>query len=67
KENPTPFKGLKPSITAWGQANRLLAGPFGSAKEANAFLAALKKAGVGGAFVWTSPAGQVVDALGGSK
>lgn len=67
KENPTPFKGLKPSITAWGQANRLLAGPFGSAKEANAFLAALKKAGVGGAFVWTSPAGQVVDALGSSK
>jgi hypothetical protein len=61
------FKGQKPYVTVWGQSNRLLAGPFTSAKEAGAFLAALKKAGVGGGFVWTSPAGQVVDALGGAK
>lgn len=67
KDDPAVFKGLKPHVTAWGQANRLLAGPFASAKEANAFLAQLKKAGVSGAFLWTSPAGQVVDALGGSK
>jgi Flp pilus assembly protein TadD len=67
KDDPAVFKGLKPHVTAWGQANRLLAGPFASAKEANAFLAQLKKAGVSGAFVWTSPAGQVVDALGGVK
>lgn len=67
KDDPAVFKGQKPYVTVWGQSNRLLAGPFTSAKEAGAFLAALKKAGVGGAFVWTSPAGQVVDALGGAK
>lgn len=67
KENPALFKGLRPNITAWGQSSRLLAGPFATAKEANAFLAQLKKAGATGAFVWTSPAGQVVEPLGGGK
>ncbi len=67
KDNLATFKGQKPNVTAWGQSNRLLAGPFATTKEANAFLAALKKAGVGGAFVWTSPAGQLVDTLGGGK
>ena len=67
RDNPALFKGLRPNVTVWGQSNRLLAGPFGSAKEANAFLASLKKAGIGGGFVWTSPAGQVVDALGTAK
>lgn len=67
KDNPAIFKGMKPYTTAWGQANRLLAGPFSSAKEANAFLAQLKKVGESGAFLWTSPAGQVVDTLGGGK
>lgn len=67
RENSELFKGLKPGVTTWGQSNRLLAGPFASQKEAAAFLAKLKKAGVSGAFVWSSPAGQVVDALGGGK
>lgn len=67
RENPELFKGLKPGVTAWGQANRLLAGPFASQKEAAAFLARLKKAGISGAFVWSSPAGQVVDNLGAGK
>lgn len=67
RENPALFKSQKPSVTATGQSNRLLAGPFTTAKSANAFLTALKKAGVGDAFVWTSPAGQLVDALGGGK
>ena len=67
RENAELFRVLKPSTTIWGQSNRLLAGPFASQKEAAAFLAKLKKAGVSGAFVWSSPAGQVVDALGGSK
>jgi hypothetical protein len=67
RDNPELFKGLKPGVTVWGQSNRLLAGPFASQKEAAAFLAKLKKAGVSGAFVWSSPAGQVVDALGGGK
>jgi len=67
RENAELFKGLKPSVTSWGQSNRLLAGPFDSQKEAAAFLAKLKKAGVSGAFVWSSPTGQVVDALGSAK
>ena len=67
KNNPEVFKAKKPFVAAWGQANRLLAGPFGSQKEAAAFLAALKKAGVGGGFIWSSPAGQAVDPLGGGK
>lgn len=67
RENPAVFKGQKANVTVWGQANRLLAGPFATTKEANAFLAALKKAGVNGAFVWTSPAGQLVDVLGAAK
>ena len=65
KDDPAVFKGKKAYLTAWGQANRLLAGPFESQKEATAFLAALKKVGGSGAFAWTSAAGQVVDPLGG--
>ena len=67
KADPVVFKGKKPFVTAFGQSNRLLTGPFESQKEAAAFLAALKKAGVAGAFVWTSTAGQVVDPLGPGK
>ncbi|MBX9642913.1 MAG: SPOR domain-containing protein, partial [Novosphingobium sp.] len=55
RDNPELFKGLKSGVTAWGQSNRLLAGPFATQKEAAAFLAKLKKAGVSGAFVWSSP------------
>jgi hypothetical protein len=67
RANPALFMGRSPRTTPWGQTNRLLAGPFASAREANAFLAQLKKAGMEGAFVWTSPAGQVVEALGAGK
>ena len=67
KGDPEVFKGKKPFVSAWNQSNRLLAGPFESQKEAAAYLTQLRKAGVAGAFVWTSPAGQVVDALGGGK
>ena len=48
---------------AWGQTNRLLTGPFESAAAANAFIVQLRRADIDGAFVWTSPAGQVVDAI----
>lgn len=53
---------LEPHVTPWGQANRLLAGPYDSPKAANAALAALKKAGLDG-FVFTSDAGQAVEKL----
>lgn len=66
KDDAALFKGRKAFTSTWGQANRLLTGPFDTAAQANAFVAQLKKAGVGGAFAWNSPAGQVVDALPGS-
>ena len=63
KAEAAVFKGKKGHISAWGQTNRLLTGPFESETAAKAFIAQLKKAGVDGAFMWNSPAGQVVDAL----
>ena len=59
--------GRVASVSAWGQTNRLLTGPFESTAAANQFIAQLRKEDVPGAFVWTSPAGQVVDALGPGK
>jgi len=56
------FKAKKPWTTPWGQTNRLLVGPFETQAAAQAFLKDLKKKDVD-AFVWTSPAGQAVDAL----
>jgi Flp pilus assembly protein TadD len=60
-----PFKGRQSFVAAWGQTNRLLTGPFESERAANAFIAQLRRGSIDGAFVWTSPAGQVVDQLGG--
>ena len=62
KDNPGLFKGQSASISDWGRTNRLLAGPFATEAAADAFLAKARKADLD-AFVWTSPAGQVVDAL----
>jgi Flp pilus assembly protein TadD len=59
------FRNRKANVTAWGQSNRLLAGPFETEAAAVTFVAQLRRADVPGAFVWTSPAGQVVDAVGG--
>ncbi|WP_140420561.1 SPOR domain-containing protein [Novosphingobium sp. B 225] len=67
KEEPEILGKYKAATSAWGASNRLLAGPFASESAASAVVARLKKAGIGGAFVWTSPAGQVVDPLGGAK
>ena len=63
RDDPEVFKGRKPQVSAFGQSTRLLTGPFATQAQATAFLAQLRKAGVSGAYVWTSPAGQVVDAL----
>ncbi|MBB4858475.1 tetratricopeptide (TPR) repeat protein [Novosphingobium chloroacetimidivorans] len=64
KTEPTLFKGRQASVSDMGRTNRILVGPFETQKAANAFVAQAKKAELGGAFVWTSPAGQVVDPLG---
>lgn len=57
------FRGKSPFVSNWGRTNRLLTGPFPSEAAANQFIAQLRKADIDGAFLWTSPAGQVVDAL----
>ncbi|PEQ12643.1 hypothetical protein B2G71_10040 [Novosphingobium sp. PC22D] len=62
--NAALFKGREAHISQMGRTNRVLAGPFESQKAAASFLADAGKAGFDGAFVWTSPAGQVVDILG---
>lgn len=67
RNDPELFKGRKGFTSAWGAATRLLTGPFPNEKAASAMLAQLKKAGISDAFVWTSPAGQVVDPLPGTK
>lgn len=67
RENAKLFGPRKGHTSAWGQTNRLLTGPFESEKAATAFIVQLKKEKIDGAFVWTSPAGQVVDVLAAGK
>lgn len=64
KDDPATFKGKVPFVAEWGATNRLVTGPFATDKAASAFVADLKKAGVGGAFLFRSDAGETVDPLG---
>ena len=52
----------KPHVAAWGQTNRLVAGPFASAREADALVARLKEKKVD-SFRFTSEQGQEVKPL----
>jgi len=63
KDDPELFRGRKAWVSDWGRTNRLLVGPFETEKAAGSFNEKLHKADHDGTFVWTSPAGQVVDAL----
>lgn len=63
RSSPDLFKNRKPYTAEMGRTNRILIGPFDTKKAADQFLADAKKAGVDGAYPWTSPAGQVVDPL----
>jgi hypothetical protein len=58
------LKGKGPWTAKNRATNRLLAGPFKSADEAQAAVSRLRKAGVG-AFQWQSEDGEAVDKLGG--
>ncbi|MCJ2183919.1 SPOR domain-containing protein [Novosphingobium sp. 1949] len=60
---PALFKGREPHVSQMGRTNRILVGPFDSKRAAGDFLDDFTRAGNGGALVWTSPAGQVVDTL----
>lgn len=52
----------KAHTAAWGQNNRLVAGPFGSAKEADEMVTQLKEKGVD-SFRFTSARGEDVNLL----
>ncbi|GGC25576.1 hypothetical protein GCM10011371_11480 [Novosphingobium marinum] len=56
----------KAYVSEMGQTNRMVTGPFESAAAANRFVSDLEDAGIDGPYIWTSPAGQVVDPLPGS-
>jgi len=57
------LKGRSGYVSDMGRTNRLLVGPFDSAAKAGKFVADLRGSELDGAYVWTSPAGQVVDTL----
>jgi tetratricopeptide (TPR) repeat protein len=57
------LKGAEPFIIAWGQTNRLLAGPFDSQANARKALNALSADNID-SFIWTSPEGAAVAPLG---
>ncbi|MBO9724545.1 MAG: SPOR domain-containing protein [Novosphingobium sp.] len=63
KQAPALFKGREPYVSEMGRTNRILIGPFATQKAASSFMADAKKQGFSDALPWTSPAGQVVDAL----
>lgn len=63
RQAAAPLKGRKPYVSDMGRTNRMLVGPFESAAQANKFVAELRGVGLGDPYVWTSPAGQVVDTL----
>ena len=58
------LKGKGPWTAKNRATNRLLAGPYKSAAEAQSAVTRLRKAGIG-AFQWTSDEGEAVDKLGG--
>nr|WP_301332658.1 SPOR domain-containing protein [Parerythrobacter lacustris] len=60
---PDVLGKLKPNTTPWGEANRLLAGPYPSLQEARKALNLLKEKGIEG-FTYTSPEGQEIKPLG---
>jgi tetratricopeptide (TPR) repeat protein len=63
KQAPAAFKGRSAWTTPLRATNRLLAGPFKNANEAQGFVNQLRKADIS-AFVFTSEAGQKISKLG---
>lgn len=63
RKSPELLKGHKAYVSKMNRTNRMLTGPFSTRKAANAFITNLRKGGVEGPYLWSSPAGQVVDAL----
>lgn len=62
RKAPDVLGSLTAHVTPWGEANRLLAGPVGSAQAARAMVNDLKAKGLD-TFAFTSPAGLEIDPL----
>lgn len=62
-KNATIFKGQSGFTAPFGRLQRLLVGPFDTMRDANSWLASLKKNG-GDGFVWTSDTGEEVNPVG---
>ncbi len=62
RKAPDVLSDLSPHVTSWGQSNRLLAGPYSSARAARNAMNSLKEDGVD-SFTFTSPEGQEIDEL----
>lgn len=62
KQAPAAFKGRSPWTVPVAATNRLLAGPFKDAREAQAFVNQIAGQGIK-AFVWSSAAGQAITKL----
>lgn len=62
-KNATIFKGKSGYTAPFGRSQRLLVGPFDTMRDANSWLASLKKNG-GDGFVWTSDTGEEVTPVG---
>ncbi len=62
RKAPDVLGGLKPHVTPWGEANRLLAGPYASREDARKAMNSLKESGVDG-FTYTSPQGEEIRPL----
>ena len=57
-----PLAKLKPHITPWGEANRLLAGPVDNRDKAQALVRELKAKGLD-SFLYVSPEGQEIQSV----
>lgn len=58
---PETMKGKTAWTAPLGRTNRLLAGPFDNARQAQAFINDLAKEGLAGAYSWRSDEGEKVD------
>lgn len=62
RKAPKVLGDRSPHVTPWGESNRLLAGPFNSAKGARDAANSLKEAGID-SFTFTSAEGQEIETL----
>ena len=62
RKAPDVLGKLEPHVTPWGEANRLLAGPYASREEARKAMNSLKELGIE-SFTYVSPEGQEIRSI----